>query len=349
VASEKNSCYCVPEHKGGRVKPSQLKRGLTIAFRNRFPVLLVGQPGVGKSDIVTQTAAAEGMELVISHPVVSDPTDYKGMPFVVQGRAEFLPFGELRRIVEADRPTVYFLDDLGQAAPSVQAAAMQLLLARRVGEHRVSDLVTFAAATNRRQDKAGVQGILEPVKSRFVSILHLDPDVDDWCLWAARTHLPAELVSFIRFRPDMLAAFVPTRDMVNSPSPRTVASVGYLLNAGLPQDLAFEMISGAAGSEFATEFLAFLRIYERVPDVEQILADPATADVPAEPSILYALSGALGARADVDNFGDIVVYANRLSPEFSVLLVRECALRNSEIMETEAFERWAEEHREVIV
>jgi hypothetical protein len=331
------------------VKPSHLKKGLSIAFRNRFPVLLVGQPGVGKSDIVAQTAEQEGMDLIISHPVVSDPTDYKGMPFVVQGRAEFLPFGELRRIVEARQPTVFFLDDLGQASPSVQAAAMQLLLARRVGEHRVSDLVTFAAATNRRQDRAGVQGILEPVKSRFISILHLDPDVDDWCAWAIGNGMPAELVSFIRFRPDMLAAFIPTRDMVNSPSPRTVASVGHLMNAGIPEELVFEMLSGAAGSEFATEFLAYLRIFERIPDPDQILASPAEADIPTEPSILYALCGSLGTRANADNFARIVTFANRLAPEFSVLLVRECGLRNPEVMETQAFRDWAEAHREVIV
>jgi hypothetical protein len=331
------------------VKPSQLKNALSITFTNRFPVLLVGQPGVGKSDIVAQIAAEKGMDLIISHPVVSDPTDYKGMPFVVQGRAEFLPFGELRRIIDADRPTVYFLDDLGQAAPSVQAAAMQLLLARKVGDHRVSGMVTFAAATNRRQDKAGVQGILEPVKSRFISILHLEPDVDDWCAWARGSNMPLELISFIRFRPDMLSAFMPTRDMVNSPSPRTVASVGYLMNAGIPEELAFEMISGAAGSEFATEFLAYLRVFERLPDIDQVLAHPEEADVPSEPSILYALCTALGARGGADTFKSIVTYANRLSPEFSVLLVRECALRHPEVMETESFRRWAEEHRDVIV
>ncbi len=43
---------------------------------------------------------------------------------------------------------VCLLDDLGQAPPAVQAAAMQLLLARRVNGHAVSDHVTFLAATN---------------------------------------------------------------------------------------------------------------------------------------------------------------------------------------------------------
>ncbi|MFW6357351.1 MAG: ATP-binding protein [bacterium] len=331
------------------MKPRELKQALRLAFRNRFPVLLVGQPGVGKSDIMAQTAAEEGMDLILSHPVVSDPTDYKGMPFVVEGKAEFLPFGELRRIVEAVRPTVFFLDDLGQASPAVQAAAMQLLLARRVGDNRVSDAVTFVAATNRRQDRAGVQGILEPVKSRFVSILHLEPDVDDWCRWAALHGMPHELISFIRFKPDMLVAFTPSRDMVNSPCPRTVAFVGSLLNAGLPDELAFEMIAGAAGSAFATEFLAYRRIVDRLPDIDAILDQPEKAPVPDEPSVLYALCGALASRASETTFGSIVSYSFRLPPEFSVLLIRESAARDRSLTETEEFGRWAAEHSEVLV
>ncbi|MFW6323540.1 MAG: ATP-binding protein [Desulfovibrionales bacterium] len=331
------------------MKPSNLIKALRLAFLNRFAVLLVGQPGVGKSEIVSQTACELGMDLVISHPVVSDPTDYKGMPFVVEGRAEFLPFGELRRIVEATNPTVFFLDDLGQASPAVQAAAMHLLLARCVGGTRISDQVTFVAATNRRQDKAGVQGILEPVKSRFVSILHLEPDVEDWCAWAVRNNMPSELISFIRFKPDMLAAFTPSRDMVNSPSPRTVEAVGRLLNAGIPEELSFEMIAGAAGSAFATEFTAFLRIFDRLPDVESILTSPRSAPVPEEPSVLYALCGAISVRANEENFPGIITYADRLHPEFSVLLVRECVSRRNELADTNSFSRWAAEHSEVLV
>jgi hypothetical protein len=57
---------------------------------------------------------------------------------------------------------------------------MQLILARRVNSFTLPDCVSFVAASNRRQDKAGVTGILEPVKSRFATILEVSPDLDDW-------------------------------------------------------------------------------------------------------------------------------------------------------------------------
>lgn len=52
----------------------------------------------------------------------------------------------------ATKLTACFIDDLGQATPAVQAAAMQLILALTLNGHRVSDQVVFVAATNRRTD-----------------------------------------------------------------------------------------------------------------------------------------------------------------------------------------------------
>src|SRR5512146_1594126 len=151
------------------VTPSQLQELLSAAIPAREPVLVTGAPGVGKSDIVSQAATAAGAELILSRPAVSDPTDFKGLPWPDKdaNSANFLPFGDFHRALNAAVPTVWFLDDLGQSSPAVQAAAMQLLLARRVNGHILPDTVTFVAATNRRTDRAGVSGILEPVKSRF--------------------------------------------------------------------------------------------------------------------------------------------------------------------------------------
>ncbi|GAF99527.1 unnamed protein product, partial [marine sediment metagenome] len=87
------------------MSPKQLKSILLVAMSNGMPVLIKGAPGVGKSDIVARVAKELKMELILSHPVVSDPTDYKGLPGIVDGKAEFLPFGDLRQLMEAKKPT----------------------------------------------------------------------------------------------------------------------------------------------------------------------------------------------------------------------------------------------------
>lgn len=330
-----------------KLKPNKALELLSATIPSRLSVLLAGPPGVGKSDLVAQAAAACGHDLVVSHPVVSDPTDFKGLPWPGKSgeTAEFLPFGEFAAALKAERPTVWFLDDLGQAPASVQAACMQLLLARRVNGHILPDCVTFVAATNRRGDKAGVQGLLEPVKSRFAAIIELEPDVDAWTNWAIGSGMPPELIAFIRFRPDLLHGFKPTQDLEQSPCPRTWAFVGKLIGLSLPREIELAAYAGAVGEGAAVELMAFLEIYRSLPSLDAILLDPDAASIPAEPSALYAVSAGLAARANAENCERVFRYAERLREaghgEFAVLLVRDALRRDGGIKDTAAFVRLA--------
>ena len=333
------------------MKASILNQFLVFAIQNRLPVLIKGKPGIGKSDIVEQSCKLAGAKLIISHPVVSDPTDFKGLPFASKDgtTAHFLPFGDLNSLIHATEPTVFFLDDLGQASPSVQAACMQLLLARRINGHHVADYVTFIAATNRREDKAAVSGLLEPVKSRFASIIELDIDTEDWVKWALTHNQPTELISFIQFRPALLDNFQPTKDIVNSPCPRTVAAVGKLINAGLPQDLYFEAFKGAAGEAFATEFLAYLKVYITLPSVNSIILDPLNSPVPSEISGKFAISGAIAEKLTPATINPLLTYLQRLGKELTVSAFKSAAIKNPVICSTREFITWASSNSDLFL
>jgi hypothetical protein len=332
------------------MKPSDMLLFLEGQIPAKNTVLIKGAPGIGKSDIVEQACKNVGAELIISHPVVADPTDHKGMPFVVDGKAEFLPFGDLRKIMQATSPTVYFFDDLGQAQPAVQKSCMQLLLARQINGKKISDHVSFLAATNRKKDKAGITGILEPVKSRFRSIVELVSDLNDWVRWALdQNDVPIELISFIRWRPEMLDNFIPTNEMKNTPCPRTIYNAGKLLNSKLPKHLEFAAFAGAAGVEFATEFTGFLRIFRQLPDPDAIIMSPDTAKVPEDPAAQYAVCGAIAQKASVDNMESITTYADRMPPEFSVCMINYAQKRNPDVVETRAFVDWASKNQDVIM
>jgi len=330
------------------MRPRELQELLAVLIPHRLSCLITGAPGVGKSDIVAQAAGKAKADIIVMHPVVSDPTDFKGLPGIVNGQAEFLPYGDLRQLVEAERPTVAFLDDLGQAPAVVQAAAMQLLLARRVNGHAVSDQVTFVAATNRREDRAGVTGILEPVKSRFATIVELEPSLDDWCDWALANDMPPELLAFVRFRPALLNdSGKPTSAIVNRHCPRTVAHAGRLMRAGLT---SHEVLAGAAGEGFATELVAFLRVWRELPNIDGILLNPATAQVPdgKQPAVLFAVAAALADRLTENNAGRVITYASRLPREFAVMCVRDGLRRCPEGANNPEFQTWAIENQDLL-
>ena len=331
------------------VTPKELLQTLCATIPAKHPVLIKGAPGIGKSDIVDQACKLCNFDLIISHPVVSDPTDYKGLPYADKdGKAHFLPFSDLDTLIHTTRPTVYFLDDLGQAAQSVQAACMQLILARRINGHKVSDQVCFVAATNRKQDRAGVTGILEPVKSRFATILELETDMQQWCLWAIDHNLPVELIAFIRFRPNLLCDFKPSADITNSPCPRTVANVGKLIKLGLPETLEYKVVSGAAGQGFATEFISFLRMFRKMLSPDTVLMNPHAFTVPDDISVLYALCTAITGLVTDSSIDRFFVFVDRIPKEFGALAVNDLIQRKPEMKCTHEFISWVSRNQDML-
>lgn len=323
--------------------PKQLSAFLSEAIPARLPILITGAPGIGKSDLVAQAAINAKAELILSHPAVADPTDAKGLPWPgKEGKeATFLPFGDLAKAIRATQATVWFLDDLGQASPAVQASYMQLLLARQVNGHALPDCVTFVAATNRRTDRAGVTGILEPVKSRFTSIIELQANLDDWCEWALHAGLPPMLIAFLRFRPDLLSQFVPSADLTNSPSPRTWSHVAKLEALNLSLQVEQVAFAGAVGEGASVEYLAFRKMAAALVSIDTILAKPKEAPIPVKVNELFAISVGLASRANHKNLGAVLTYTTRMQEqqkgEYAALVIRDTLRRNPTINNTQAY------------
>jgi hypothetical protein len=341
--------------------------------------MVTGKPGIGKSDIVRQACLSIGADVIMIHAVVSDPTDAKGMPWVRVNKndepeARFIPFSQLKKMLDAKKLTVVFLDDFGQAPPSVQASFMQLILARCIDDFEISDDVVFIAATNRREDLAGVSGMLEPVKSRFAAIIQLITGHDPWLDWAIGNDseivvvpprfkgafpvrpVAMEIIQFIRNHPDWIDQFEATPDMVNTATPRTITNVSQLIKLGLPKHLQAAAYAGAAGTDFQIKFATHMLLYDKIPDPNVCISHPTTAPVPDETdpdggaSIVYALMGALAAKATIDNFEAIATYAARIkSREYQVVLMKDATRLTPAIKECQGFINWATTNADVVV
>jgi len=343
-----------------QVTPSELEQMSRVFIQNNLPLLITGKPGQGKSSIVEQVAKKMEIDLITENLVTADPTDEKGMPAVVDDEngkksAVWIPFGTLLKLVNADKPTLHFADDLGHSAKMVQAGYMQIVHGRKINEYKISDHVTFFAATNRKKDKAGVQSIISPLLDRYVTIIELINSMEDWVHWALKEKLPYEVISYIRYRPQVLDEFKPTPDMVQTPTPRGMHNIARMIQAKVPKQLQLRLFSGTIGKVRATEFVGFLRIFQDLPDPDAVLMNPKQAKIPKEPGHLYALCGALAARATANSFERLVEYATRLETdenagkEFSVLLVKDAVAKNDRLCNTNAFVTWASNNQDVLL
>jgi len=330
------------------MRPKDLKAALRLTIQTRQNLLIVGAPGTGKTEISEQVAAEvareQGGNWMVLHPVCDDPSDWKGLGFPSLDRetANFLPYGNLKTMLEAQALLVVIIDDVGQAPYSVQAAIMQAVRERTVNGKKISDFVRFVLCTNRKGDKAAVQGIIEPLKSRCI-IVHLEVDDDDWRQWANAYGMPPELVAFSKLRPNLLHDFKPSSDIVNSANPRGWGEVGRLQLAGCPKGLEFDLYTGCCGEQFATEYVAFLRTFREMPDPDEYLKDPKK-ELPANESTLYALASAIAYKANSKNVSQVYDLAMRLEAEYSTFMVFSMIQRDKKLSSNAGMARWAKKY-----
>lgn len=301
------------------------------------PVMIAGAPGIGKSDVVRQIAKARNWGLVDLRLSTVDPVDLRGLPSVQNGKLHFLPMGVLPDEARDGKEGILFLDEITNAPMAVQTACFELALDRRSGEYRLPDGWKVIAAGNRVEDRSGAGRFSSALANRFT---HCDMTVsaDDWSQWAIQNGIPAEIVAFIRFRPNLLHVFNP--DSKVNATPRTWEMVSRLIAKGIPHDMEFPLLSGTIGDGPATELIAFLRIWRNLPNPDQVLMNPDTAEIPTDGATLYALCGALARKVTIRTVGNFVKYASRLPAEYGVLMVKDATRRDDSLAKTPEMVTW---------
>jgi MoxR-like ATPase len=271
------------------MRPSDLGAFLDRLVRNRIKLstMIWGPPGIGKSSIVQQTAAAHKIDCIDVRLSQLAPTDLRGLP--VADKANHVSRWYPPEFLPSKGRGVLFLDEINLAPPTMQGMAQQLILDRRVGSYEVPDGWLIWAAGNRKEDRAIVFDMPAPLANRFIH-LEVEPDLDSFKCYALRAGLHEQIVAFVTFRPALLHKM--DAQQAAWPSPRSWQMASELHHAGLD-------IAPAVGAATATEFNAFTQLYAHLPSFEKILSgNGAEVEFPEEPSVRYALTIGLTARAE---------------------------------------------------
>lgn len=263
---------------------SSLTQSLNALIKNKIQhsVFIWGAPGIGKSTAVRDVARQNNMELVDLRISQLAPTDLRGLPYVEGGMAKFAP----PTFLPQDGQGILFVDEFNMASPSMMGIAQQLILDREVGDYKVPDGWYIVAAGNRSQDRASVSQMPAPVANRFIHF-NVEANLESWKEYAIIKDINEQIISFLNFRPQLLFNF--NKNATAWPSPRSWEFANSLLKIDLP-------INAAIGEGAAAEFNAYKTVYSKLPDIDKILVGEEI-EVPTEPSLMYAVCGALVSRA----------------------------------------------------
>jgi hypothetical protein len=326
------------------MRPSNVKAALLHLTTIQQPVFVWGPPGVGKSDIVAQVAQERKVELRDVRLNLLDSVDLKGFPTIAKNKAQmtWLPADFLPTAGEG----ILFLDEMNSAPPAVQASAYQLVLNRKIGDYVLPDGWSVVAAGNRETDRSVVNRMPSALANRLT---HIDFEIhlDDWCGWAVDNGVSADVIGFLRFRPDLLHMFDPNQRAF--PTPRSWAFADKLINSHLDREVEFDLVKGTVGEGAASELMAFIKLARELPSTEQILLNPEGTAVPESPATLYALTTSLAMRANPNVFDRMMTYVNRMQKEFQVVFVRDATRRDEGVAKTKSFTKWGIDNTSVLV
>lgn len=328
------------------MKPSSIRAALPKLIAKQRPVFLWGAPGVGKSDVIRQIAEDHKLELRDVRLSLLDPIDLKGFPTIdaVKKQMSWLPADFLPKKGKG----LLFLDEMNSAPQSVQAAAYQLVLNRKIGEYKLPDGWSVMAAGNRASDRSVVHAMPAALANRFVH-LDFDINVDDWSHWAMDNDVHTDLRAFIRFRPNLLHYFDSASNPRAFPSPRSWAFVNDIYKDSHSADDEYELIKGTVGEGAAAEFSGFVRQIKDLPTIDQVLLDPDGTKVPTSPAGMYAMATALDAKTTTNNIGRVMKYTDRLPVEFQVVFVRSAIRRDSKLTGTKEYMAWGIKNQNVLL
>ncbi|XVU29445.1 AAA family ATPase [Actinoplanes sp. CA-054009] len=291
-----------------RTEPVQDHRAaaLALAVAANLPVLLWGEPGIGKSATLAQLADGLGapMETVIAS--VHEPSDFAGLPIVGDDPgADGVPMAPPDWAVRLKRRGrgILFFDELSSAPPAVQAALLRVVLERRVGSLTLPSAVRIVAAANPPASAADGWHLSPPLANRFIH-LHWahDPRVVARGLagvWP-RVEVPAVSLdrasgALARAR-GLIAGFLTARPGLTHhlpidadgrggawPSPRTWDMALRLLVFHFCTTLGREALAtalvGAVGDGAGLELITYMDELD-LPDPERVLANPAAFALP---------------------------------------------------------------------
>ncbi|MFG2292155.1 AAA family ATPase [Streptomyces sp. NPDC048603] len=279
---------------------------LTLAVTANQPVLLWGEPGIGKSAGLERLAAGLGVPLETVIASVHEPSDFAGLPIVGDDPATtgvpMAPPDWAVRLARTGQGLLFF-DELSSAPPAVQAALLRVVLERRVGSLVLPESVRIVAAANPPSSAADGWHLSPPLANRFV---HLDwthqprtvargmagiwpepavPAVDPNRASGAVARARGVISGFLTARPGLVHHLPEGAEGRGRawPSPRTwemalrLLATGYA--AGVGREALAAALTGAVGEGAGLELLSYMEHLD-LPDPDRVLAHPDAFALP---------------------------------------------------------------------
>ena len=241
----------------------------------KFPILIRGRHGIGKSTIVYQIAEQRGLPVVERRASQMTEGDLLGLPKVEGNVTQWLAPEWLHNA--CSNPVVLFLDEVDRATMEVRQGIFELCDSRKIAGYSLHpDTVIFACVNGGGDHGDQYQvGEMDPAELDRYTVFDVKPTVEDWLNWADGNVLQV-VWDFINDNHNHLEhnddyepnKVYPSRRSWERLS-RTIGDqdVKALANTGV----LYHLTTGFVGFEAGVALVDYVKNYNKIVTVEEIL------------------------------------------------------------------------------
>ena len=250
------------------------------AIRQR-PILLIGPPGIGKTQIMEQIAAECGVGLVaytITHhtrqsavglPMIAQET-YEGETYSVTEYTMSEIIASVYRCIrdEGKKEGILFIDEINCVSETLTPAMLQFLQCKTFGNRAVPQGWIIVAAGNPSEYNKSVRDFDMVTLDRVRSI-DVEADLDIWMNYAADRHIHGVILSYLQLRRKNFYRIETDVDGLRFVTARGWEDLGALMQ--MYEELDIPVTEEIIGEylrlpEVAEDFFAYYELYRKYQD-----------------------------------------------------------------------------------
>jgi hypothetical protein len=245
-----------------------------------------------------------------------------------------------------------FLDEFRQSGHDVQKPAAELLNSGSVGDSQLPITYMVVAASNREEDRSGVQRSLAFIENRKIT-LKVDPHLDSWVDWAeTEGNIHWAAIAFAKAQPGLIFKDKVPDEPGPFCTPRSFCKVSHLIGDYFDESQFIELSAGAIGEGTTAQLVSFMRVVEQLPEFEEIVNNPKKCKLPDKerPDAQYATTQMIAHRVDGDTAEPAFDYLKRLPREFQVSGIK-AAMRKTgaSLVQSKKFAGWLRSNQDLLV
>ena len=258
------------------------------------PIMIWGPPGVGKSSVIRDVAKDLGVGYIDVRLAQREPIDIRGLPVPKEDGVHWHVSAEWPR--DQDSKGIIIFDELTAADRTLQVAAYEFILDRRLGDlYTVPDGWYILGAGNRASDRAMATTMSSALANRFMHV-EIEPDAEAWIKWALQRSIHPDVIGFLRFKPHLLFDMQGNLER-GFPTPRAwerVSTMLHIAEQSGKNDVTPIAIEGLVGGGAGIEFNEYRKWSHEFQNVRKLMLNSEDGiEIPQRADQQYALCAAM--------------------------------------------------------